>query len=203
MHEAALRINLQAICVQFIAGGHTAEMFKVLDGLNKSKYQPRIYVAAITDKLAPVKVQHHEQRWAAASPDSAPPSLRSPPESTQPPQLCLIPRSREVGQSWPSSAFTTLWAALFSLAALLRHRPQLLLANGPGTCLPLCLIAAALRQLHLLNCKIVFVESIARTRKLSMTGQVLYKLRAADRLLVQWEQLQAKHPRAVYAGRVY
>ena len=52
-------------------------------------------------------------------------------------------------------------------------------------------------------CKIVYVESIARTRKLSLSGRILYHSRVADLLLVQWEALVKTYPRAQYAGRLY
>jgi beta-1,4-N-acetylglucosaminyltransferase len=180
-------------------------MFKVLDSMRRQRYQPRVYVAAATDQLALTKVQQHEQRWAAADEAAAGKRLASQTSvsSRAPCTLRVIPRSREVRQSWVTSAVTTLWAALFSLRLLLLDRPQLLLANGPGTCLPLCLLARTLRLMSLLNCKVVFVESIARTQKLSMTGAILHKLHASDLFFVQWEQLQDRCPGAIYAGRVY
>jgi beta-1,4-N-acetylglucosaminyltransferase len=51
--------------------------------------------------------------------------------------------------------------------------------------------------------KIIYVESIARTRKLSLSGLILYHLRLADVLFVQWKELQAKFPRTKYVGRLY
>jgi beta-1,4-N-acetylglucosaminyltransferase len=49
----------------------------------------------------------------------------------------------------------------------------------------------------------VYVESIARVRKLSLSGRILYLSRMADVLFVQWPALQALLPRSVYAGRLY
>lgn len=37
----------------------------------------------------------------------------------------VVPRSREVGQSYVTSVFTTLYALLFAARMVLRHRPQL------------------------------------------------------------------------------
>ena len=178
-------------------------MFKVVDTLDKATYCPRMYVAAVTDRLAATKVQQNEQRWAEQG--CAQGCNRDYDQSDAAPvaALQLIPRSREVGQSWLTSACTTAWATLFSVRVICAARPQLLLANGPGTCLPLCLLASGMRLIGLLNCKVVFVESIARTRKLSMTGQILYKLRAADELFVQWEDMKELYPNTTYRGRVY
>jgi beta-1,4-N-acetylglucosaminyltransferase len=47
------------------------------------------------------------------------------------------------------------------------------------------------------------VESIARVRKLSLSGTILYYTRMADRFLVQWPELQRRFPRSIYAGRLY
>lgn len=47
------------------------------------------------------------------------------------------------------------------------------------------------------------MESIARVRKLSLSGNILYLSRMADRFLVQWRELQQRYPRSTYAGRLY
>jgi beta-1,4-N-acetylglucosaminyltransferase len=196
------------------AGGHTAEMFKILDALDKTRYQPRVYIAANTDKLAAVKVQQHESKWRAQSADQSTPPPHSPTNpdmsgqtrmkaATGHAELKRIPRSREVGQSWVSSALSTAWASLFCVHLLLHLRPRLVLANGAGTCLPVCLFGWLLGSTRLLDCKVVFVESIARTERLSMTGRILYRLHAANLFLVQWGSLAAKFPRAKCVGRVY
>lgn len=49
---------------------------------------------------------------------------------------------------------------------------------------------------------IFYIESIARVKKLSLSGLLLYKLRIADQFFVQWPQLKQKYPRACYAGRL-
>ena len=51
--------------------------------------------------------------------------------------------------------------------------------------------------------RIVFVESIARVDSLSLTGRILYQLRLADALFVQWPKLQRDHPRTLYHGRLF
>ena len=58
----------------------------------------------------------------------------------------VVPRSREVGQSWLTSNFTTLHALAPAAAILLRRRPRLLLVNGPGTCIPVCAAAFVFRR---------------------------------------------------------
>ena len=112
----------------------------------------------------------------------------------------VVPRTREVGQPWVTSAFTTLHAFISSLLVLVHHQPTLILSNGPGTCVPLCAGSVMLRVLGVCPSRVVFVESLCRVRSLSLSGQLLYPL--SDYFLVQWPQLTKSHPRAHYMGRL-
>ena len=86
-----------------------------------------------------------------------------------------------------------------------REAPDVVLTNGPGTCLPICLAAFALRVLGARGKAplVVYAESVCRVRKLSLTGEILYRLRIADALFVQWDGLLANYPRAKDAGGVW
>ncbi|GER46530.1 UDP-N-acetylglucosamine transferase subunit ALG 14, partial [Striga asiatica] len=77
-----------------------------------------------------------------------------------------------------------------------------ILCNGPGTCIPLCMIAFIFKVLGVRWSSILYIESIARVRRLSLSGLLLYKLHMADQLFVQWPQLKSKYPRANYLGRL-
>uniref|UniRef100_A0A0A9AY83 UDP-N-acetylglucosamine transferase subunit ALG14 n=1 Tax=Arundo donax TaxID=35708 RepID=A0A0A9AY83_ARUDO len=105
-----------------------------------------------------------------------------------------IYRSREVGQSYITSIATTLLATLHAMWLVIRIRPQVIFCNGPGTCFPLCISAFVLKVLGLGWSSIFYIESIARVKKLSLSGLLLYKLRIADQFFVQWPQLQKKTP---------
>nr|KJB69774.1 hypothetical protein B456_011G041800 [Gossypium raimondii] len=74
------------------------------------------------------------------------------------------------------------------------------LCNGPGTCIPLCVIAFIFKVVGIRWSSIFYVESIARVKRLSLSGLLLYKLQIADQFFVQWPQLQRKYPRAHYVG---
>lgn len=82
------------------------------------------------------------------------------------------------------------------------HVVAQVLVNGPGTCIPICLAAFLLRSLGR-NCRVVYVESIARVATLSLSGWLLYSSGLADAIFVQWPELQAKYPHSTYAGRVF
>ncbi|XP_039855258.1 UDP-N-acetylglucosamine transferase subunit ALG14 homolog isoform X2 [Panicum virgatum] len=160
------------------SGGHTAEMMNIVTTLQKDRFTPRFYVAALTDNMSLQKAQVYEE------------------------SLIEIYRSREVGQSYITSIATTLLATLHAMWLVIRIRPQVIFCNGPGTCFPLCVSAFLLKVLGLGWSSIFYIESIARVKKLSLSGLLLYKLRIADQFFVQWPQLRQKYPRACYAGRL-
>jgi beta-1,4-N-acetylglucosaminyltransferase len=115
-------------------------------------------------------------------------------------EIVKIPRSRSVGQMYITSVFTTLFAVLASLPLMLKKRPELIICNGPGTCIPICVIAFIMRVLCITNSKIVFVESVCRVKTLSLSGKIL--LLFADIVLVQWPELQEIYRRTTYIGRL-
>ena len=184
------------------SGGHTAEMFALLRALPPSRYAPRVYVLADTDTTSAVKVDAHEAAIGARlaldeTVDDAALELMSDHA------LIRIPRSREVGQRYVTSAFSTARATIHAVGSVWREKPDVVLTNGPGVCLPVCLAAFGWRVLGArAKTAVVYAESVCRVRRLSLTGEILYHLRIADALFVQWEGLLAKYPRAIYAGRV-
>jgi beta-1,4-N-acetylglucosaminyltransferase len=75
-----------------------------------------------------------------------------------------------------------------------RVRPDAVLGCGPAIMVPIALVA------KLAGARIIFVETGSRVTELSLTGKIM--LRIADLFFVQWEQLQARYPHTVYAGRL-
>lgn len=182
------------------SGGHTAEMLKLMDAVDKHLYCPRTYVVAETDKMSGLKALARERSWAE-SPGEAPSALGPP--SSQDYEVCVIPRSREVFQSYFTSVLTTLYSLGVAARLVWREKPQLVLVNGPGTCIPVCAAAFLYRFLGLRDSQLVYVESIARVFKMSLSAKILYYTRMADLILVQWEELEQKYPRTVFSGRLY
>ncbi|KAL6567315.1 hypothetical protein OROGR_000983 [Orobanche gracilis] len=174
------------------SGGHTAEMLNLLDVMQMDRFKPRYYIAAATDTMSLQKARVLEDSLM----DKAGAELE---ESFH---FLQIYRSREVGQSYVTSVGTTLMALTHALWLMVKIRPQVILCNGPGTCIPLCVIAFIFKVLGIRWSSIFYVESIARVRRLSLSGLLLYKLRLADQLFVQWPQLKSKYPRANYVGRL-
>ncbi|KAF8672007.1 hypothetical protein HU200_003940 [Digitaria exilis] len=174
------------------SGGHTAEMMNIVTTLQKDRFAPRYYVAALTDNMSLQKAQVYEESLIQSGEK----------KTIKNAHFMQIYRSREVGQSYITSIATTLLATLHAMWLVIRIRPQVIFCNGPGTCFPLCVSAFLLKVFGLGWSSIFYIESIARVKKLSLSGLLLYKLRIADQFFVQWPQLQQKYPRACYAGRL-
>ncbi|CAD7699287.1 unnamed protein product [Ostreobium quekettii] len=178
-------------CVRTMAvlgsGGHTTEMLTLMEALNRSRYTPRCYVVADTDSLSAARATEKERNWG----------------TLETMQMSKIPRSREVGQPFVTSVWTTLYAFFWCVKLVWDYKPQLLLLNGPGTCIPVCVMALMFRLMGLMDLKIVYFESIARVSSLSLSGKIIYQARMADVFLVQWETLLAKYPRAKCLGRLF
>ncbi|XP_048131657.1 LOW QUALITY PROTEIN: UDP-N-acetylglucosamine transferase subunit ALG14-like [Rhodamnia argentea] len=172
------------------SGGHTAEMLNLLSVLEKDRFAPRFYIAAATDNMSLQKARLME--------DS--PSDAAGVKVGKTAKYLQIYRSREVGQSYVTSVWTTLVATSHALYLMIQLRPEVILCNGPGTCIPLCAIAFLFKVLGIRWSSIFYMESIARVKRLSLSGLLLYKLRVADQFFVQWPQLQRKYPRAEYVG---
>ncbi len=77
---------------------------------------------------------------------------------------------------------------------LRRSRPDAILSTGAGIAVPFFLVG------KLLGIRLVYVESVTRTRSLSLSGRLVYRL--ADRFFVQWPALSERLRRAEYAGAV-
>lgn len=171
------------------SGGHTTEILRLLGSLSNA-YSPRHYVIADTDEMSTQKINAFEQNRANTDPDTRVPKY----------YVHYIPRSREVRQSWLSSVFTTLYSMWQSLPLTLRVKPDLVLCNGPGTCVPICISALLLGILGIKKVIIVYVESICRVESLSLSGKILFHL--SDYFIVQWPTLKEKYPKSVYLGRI-
>lgn len=154
------------------SGGHTGEMAPLVNALHESKnYKRFTFVSANTDHLS----KQHQL---------------IPQEGSI---FLSIPRARNVGQSYISSILTTIYSFLASLPLMFR-KPDLLLVNGPGVCLPVVFSIFIGNILGISNCSIVYVESICRVKTLSLTGKLIYPV--CDFFFVCWPELVNLRKRA-------
>mmetsp|Transcript_33863 Transcript_33863/g.78758 ORF Transcript_33863/g.78758 Transcript_33863/m.78758 type:complete len:216 (+) Transcript_33863:49-696(+) len=162
------------------SGGHTMEMLSLLKDLDQDKYRCD-FILGDTDSTSLKKVQ-------ATRPDLA--------ENLE--RFHTIPRSREVGQSWTSTLFSTMKAFVSCLGLVWKLRPQVLIVNGPGTCIPVVAAALFFELAAFQSLSLVFVESVCRVKSLSMTGKLTYLV--SDSFVVHWPELAERYPKAQYLG---
>lgn len=168
------------------SGGHTGEMVRLLSTLDFRHFSPRLYLVARTDDMSAKRVQQLESSHISTA------GLF---------QTVSISRSREVHQSWITTIVSFLQSTLECLRILFYYQPDLILCNGPGTCVPPCIIALLLRVLWIKRSTVIFIESICRVNTLSLTGKLMVCF-LADRSIVQWPELHAKYPQTVFLGRL-
>jgi len=182
------------------SGGHTAEMVHILRSFlsdeKKTKkrdfsnlFPKREYIFAVSDKTSVAKIERFEREEVQGAGEY---------------ENHFVPRAREVGQSYFTSVFTTLLAFWHSWRVYWKTKPDAILTNGPGTCVPV-ILACFLGKVFGYNsaCKVMYVESVARTRRMSLSGRLCYGLRLADVVFVMWPELKEKYPRSRYCGRIY
>jgi beta-1,4-N-acetylglucosaminyltransferase len=64
------------------------------------------------------------------------------------------------------------------------------------------MIAFVANLLGLRHTVLVYIESVARVRSLSLTGRIVWTLGLADSFLVQWPELVSRYPGSRYLGRL-
>lgn len=170
------------ICIG--SGGHTTEILKLMKDLDINKYYPRYYFIANNDTTSLTKVKEFERSK----------------NQNDGYKFIKIPRSRVVHQSYLTSVLTTIYSILYCFPIVFTLRPDLVLCNGPGTCIPICGITFLLKCLFISDTKIVFIESFCRTKTFSLTGKILVYF--ADNFIVQWPNLSKKLKRAEYIGQL-
>jgi UDP-N-acetylglucosamine:LPS N-acetylglucosamine transferase len=92
------------------------------------------------------------------------------------------------------NALKFLRAFVDVLFILRREKPQVIVTTGDGVAIPPCCVGKCL------GIKIIYIETLARVNKLSITGRVLYPI--ANVFLVQWKSLANKYRKAQYWGNV-
>jgi beta-1,4-N-acetylglucosaminyltransferase len=120
-------------------------------------------------------------------------------------QVYFLPRAREVHQSYISSIFTTIYSAYETIQLLWKIQPNLIVTNGPGTCVPIIYCAFILRCLFSLVdmdrrsssssknilFRTIFVESLCRVKTLSLSGKLVYPI--VDSFVVHWPSLMERY----------
>lgn len=186
------------------SGGHTAEMFYMLEQikLDSKEYTYRTYVVSSGDNFSAGKAKEFEAKHTGGE------------QASENFNILTVPRARKVHQSYLTAPFSTMQCFWTCLAILRGHHPDqqlpkeyispypdLILTNGPATAVCVVVAAKLIRFfLFMLNLgsllpgrspvstvsqlRTIYVESWARVSTLSMSGALLLPL--VDRFLVQW-----------------
>lgn len=166
-HEKGNKIKLLIILG---SGGHTSEMLQLTKSIDlKEKYQA-LYIVSDGDEHSERKLKERDHSV----------------------EIVKVTRSRKVGQSYLTSIITTTICLIQSFFICLKYKPNMILCNGPGTCIPFCLVG------KLICSKTVFVESFCRTKSLSLSGKIATRL--CDHVLVQWPELADENKNTEYIG---
>lgn len=114
-----------------------------------------------------------------------------PPDSQETISLHLVPdfatRERKSMLYSINAAVVTFLKSMF---LLLSRKIDCVLVVGSSHAVPVLLASTILLK------KRVFIETITRVPRLSVTGLIVYKFHLASVFLVQWPGLQANYPRS-------
>lgn len=173
------------------SGGHTGEMLKILhtykDTISKS------------DLCILCSEENSLERFKNQFPDF------------KNVKFFMIGKAREVGSGKVSSIKSIIHTFVTISQIILKnkdffvfnHERTLMLLNGPGSCVLLSILFQVLKIVTFKDYKsfkIVYIESLARCNKLSMTGMILYYLKLSDEFLVQWPEMKLTYPYAKSYG---
>ncbi|AEO71217.1 glycosyltransferase family 1 protein, partial [Thermothielavioides terrestris NRRL 8126] len=192
------------------SGGHTTEMLEIIKRHFKPQSnQHRRYLVGIGDQDSLDRVIKLEATIRRAYDR----------ESAGTIDAFHVPRARRVHQPLWTAPLTCLLTAVHAVNALTREPdarprtrhgaqfkyPHVVVTNGPATGFIVCAVAHLLKLFCLVppgRLKMVYVESWARTRSLSLTGRLFRWSGIADVFCVQHERLARAVPGALYVGPI-
>jgi beta-1,4-N-acetylglucosaminyltransferase len=185
--------SFRLLCV-LGSGGHTAEMMVLLADLLRSPAAPArvTYVATATDDHSLAKARRlHESLGTPSRPRATPVPVAS---------FRKVPRAREVHQSWLSTVGSAARCLTAAVPVVVAARPDVVVVNGPGSAMIVVAVVLVTNAIGLTRAKTVYVESVARTKRLSLSGRLAYGV--AHRFVVQWPGVLDAYPLAEYNGRL-
>jgi beta-1,4-N-acetylglucosaminyltransferase len=200
------------------SGGHTAEMLAILRTMDTHLYTHRTYIVSEGDPISAQRARTLEAELRSTiksnlrtKPGANAASEEAIDEIYGTYAIWTVPRARSIHQpllTTPISCLRTLIATLNLLSGRhtpttthllpphVPHAPDLILANGPATSAIVIFAQLILRFLDFggssghERTRIVFVESLARVRTLSLSAKCVGW--CVDRVVVQWEELRGK-----------
>ena len=152
------------------SGGHTSEMFRILMKADVPSGHRICFIVGKDDNMSLQKAKTFCK-------------IKSIPFEYE-----TVIRPRRVHQPILFAIPTLLLSICQSVLLVAKHRPSIILTNGPALCVIIAL-AGRLLNLSYNNPKIVYIESFARVYNLSLSGKCMEYL--ANKFYVQWPEIQA------------
>lgn len=82
-----------------------------------------------------------------------------------------------------------------SLKIFLKEKPDAIISTGALCVIPTFFVGKLFKK------KLIFIESFANISTPTLTGKLLYRI--SDSFIIQWEDLKAYYPDAIYLGSIY
>ncbi|KAL2073217.1 hypothetical protein VTL71DRAFT_10541 [Oculimacula yallundae] len=190
------------------SGGHTAEMMSLLRDIDPSRYIHRTYIVSSgdsfsTDKAVEIeRVIQSKHKLADQNEEYQPTKAGETGADTGTWDVKIVPRARRIHQPLYTTPVSSLWCFIGCLRALVEtartskaapfEYPDVIITNGPATAVMVVMAVMFLKFFGVApvdKMKVIYVESWARVKTLSLSGKVLLKLGVCDKFLVQWEAL--------------
>ncbi|KAE9377776.1 glycosyltransferase family 1 protein [Stipitochalara longipes BDJ] len=201
------RTELSHMVVVLGSGGHTAEMMSLLRNIDPRRYAHRTYIVSSGDSFSSGKAAEIEiiiqSKYIQSFSEPTKAGVTHPITGTW--DIMIVPRARKIHQPLYTAPFSSLWCFIGCLRALYTtsriskvapyEYPDAIITNGPATAVMVVLAAIFLKLCTMApahKMKIIYVESWARVKTLSLSGKILLWTGVCDTFLVQWESLAKK-----------
>jgi beta-1,4-N-acetylglucosaminyltransferase len=184
------------------SGGHTAEMRSLLRNINPTKYIHRTYIVSSEDDFSLDRAKDIEATIQSKHKRSTVSKAAEVDPLTGKWDVKVVPRARKIHQPLKTTPLSSLWCLMCCIATLYKtsrtsiaapfEYPDLIVTNGPATAVMVILASMILKFLGLApvyKMKTIYVESWARVKTLSKSGEVLLWMGVCDEFYVQWEEL--------------
>ena len=102
---------------------------------------------------------------------------------------------RQVNRKEWNFIFSMLLNTLLSALVFMKERPNVIICTGVLSTIPMCMIGKFFGK------RLIYIESFAKITSATETGKFMYKY--ADYFYVQWEEMLAVYPNAIYLGGIY
>ena len=165
--------KIKQILVVLGMGGHTSQILRLVDSMEKSGEQnySYSYLLGHDDKTSEKKIKFSGQIYR----------MKNPRLMTQKSLFVVF--------------FNMFPATIDAFKVLWKTDADVVISSGPALSIPLFWMAKLL-----FGCRTIFLESWVRWKSGSATGKLVYKV--TDLFLVQWKEMKEVYPKSVYGGRL-